>query len=73
LRKIDLFNHVLPPGYFERFMKVAPSFKDIGKRMRGIPMLWDLDVRLRVMDAFGTNGVLSLRTPIQVFAESGRP
>ena len=54
-------------------MKVAPSFKDIGKRMRGIPMLWDLDVRLRVMDAFGTNGVLSLRTPIQVFAESGRP
>ena len=42
-------------------MKVAPSFKDIGKRMRGIPMLWDLDVRFRVMDAFdGYEQVLSL-------------
>jgi len=70
LRKIDLFNHVFPPGYFERFMKVAPSFKDIGKRMRGIPMLWDLDVRFRVMDAFdGYEQVLSLPTPpIEVFA-----
>src|SRR5262249_8549708 len=52
LRKIDLFTHILPPGYYERFMAVAPSFKDIGKRMRGIPMLWDLDVRFRVMDGF---------------------
>jgi predicted TIM-barrel fold metal-dependent hydrolase len=70
LRKIDLFNHAFPPGYFERFMKVAPSFKDIGKRMRGIPMLWDLDVRFRVMDAFdGYEQVLSLPTPpIEVFA-----
>jgi len=70
LRKIDLFNHIFPPGYFERFMKVAPSFKDIGKRMRGIPMLWDLDVRFRVMDAFdGYEQVLSLPTPpIEVFA-----
>jgi len=51
-------------------MKVAPSFKDIGKRMRGIPMLWDLDVRFRVMDAFdGYQQVLSLPTPpIEVFA-----
>ena len=51
-------------------MKVAPSFKDIGKRMRGIPMLWDLDVRFRVMDAFaGYEQVLSLPTPpIEVFA-----
>ena len=51
-------------------MKVAPSFKDIGKRMRGIPMLWDLDVRFRVMDAFDDyEQVLSLPTPpIEVFA-----
>jgi predicted TIM-barrel fold metal-dependent hydrolase len=70
LRRIDLFNHILPPGYFERFMQVAPFFKDIGKRMRGIPMLWDLDVRFRVMDAFdGYEQVLSLPTPpIEVFA-----
>jgi aminocarboxymuconate-semialdehyde decarboxylase len=70
LRKIDLFNHIFPPGYFERFMKVAPAFKDIGKRMRGIPMLSDLDVRFRVMDRFDEyEQVLSLPTPpIEVFA-----
>jgi uncharacterized protein len=70
LRKIDLFNHIFPPGYFERFMKVAPTFKDIGKRMRGIPMLSDLDVRFRVMDGFADyEQVLSLPTPpIEVFA-----
>jgi aminocarboxymuconate-semialdehyde decarboxylase len=70
LRQIDLFTHIFPPGYFDRFMTVAPTFKDIGKRMRGIPMLWDLDVRFRVMDGFpGYQQVLSLPTPpIEVFA-----
>ncbi len=70
MRKIDLFNHIFPPGYFERFMQVAPGFKDIGKRMRGIPMLSDLDVRFRVMDGFDEyEQVLSLPTPpIEVFA-----
>ena len=70
MRKIDLFNHIFPPGYFDRFMRVAPTFKDIGKRMRGIPMLADLDTRFRVMDGFEDyEQVLSLPTPpIEVFA-----
>src|SRR5215471_12008122 len=51
-------------------MAVAPTLQDIGKRMRGIPMLWDLDVRFRVMDGFPEyQQVLSLPTPpIEVFA-----
>jgi uncharacterized protein len=71
MRKVDIFTHILPPGYYERFMAVAPALKDIGKRMRGIPMLWDLDVRFRVMDAFDAyEQVLSLPTPpIEVFAK----
>ena len=70
MTKIDLFTHIFPPGYYDRFMRVAPAFKDIGKRMRGIPMLADLDVRFRVMDGFdGYQQVLSLPTPpIEVFA-----
>ena len=70
MRKIDVFNHIFPPGYYDRFMRVAPSFKDIGKRMRGIPMLADLDVRFAVMDRFEDyQQVLSLPTPpIEVFA-----
>jgi predicted TIM-barrel fold metal-dependent hydrolase len=54
-------------------MKVAPDYKDIGKRMRGIPMLFDLDVRFRVMDTFdGYQQVLSLPTPpIENIARGG--
>src|SRR5262249_60543902 len=70
MRKIDVFNHIYPPAYHERLMSVAPDYKDIGKRMRNIPMLADLDVRFRVMDAFDDyHQVLSLPTPpIEVFA-----
>jgi predicted TIM-barrel fold metal-dependent hydrolase len=70
VRKIDVFNHIYPPAYYERLMRVAPDYKDIGKRMRGIPMLVDLDVRFRVMDEFDTyEQILSLPTPpIDVFA-----
>jgi uncharacterized protein len=70
VRKIDVFNHIYPAAFFARFMKVAPDYKDIGKRMRNIPMLTDLDVRFRVMDAFDDyQQVLSLPTPpIEVFA-----
>ena len=64
MRKIDVFNHIYPAGYYARLMKLAPDYKDIGKRMRGIPMLADLDVRFRVMDTFDAyQQVLSLPTP----------
>jgi len=64
MRKIDIFNHILPEGYANRMWEVAPGWKDLGKRMRGVPMLVDLDVRFRVMDAFaGYQQILSLATP----------
>ncbi|HET9371628.1 MAG TPA: hypothetical protein VFO19_15310, partial [Vicinamibacterales bacterium] len=53
MRKIDVFNHIYPRPYFDGMMAVAPRLKDIGKRMRNIPMLVDLDERFRVMDRFG--------------------
>ena len=48
MRKIDIFNHVCPPKFLERIS----DLKDIGKRMREVPMLHDLDERFRVMDRF---------------------
>ena len=73
MRKIDVFNHIYPAAYYDRLMKIAPNYKDIGKRMRNIPMLADLDVRFHVMDRFGEyEQVLSLPTPpIEVFASPG--
>ncbi len=70
MRKLDIFNHIYPKPYFDLMMAVAPTFKDIGKRMRNIPMLIDLDERFRVMDRFADyQQVLSIATPpIEVFS-----
>ena len=70
MRKIDVFTHIMPAPYHARLMKVAPDFADVGKRMRNVPMLVDLDRRFRVMDAFEDyQQILSLPTPpIEVMA-----
>ena len=70
MRKLDVFNHIYPKPYFDLMMRVAPKFKDIGKRMRNIPMLVDLDERFRVMDRFDDyQQILSIATPpIEVFS-----
>jgi aminocarboxymuconate-semialdehyde decarboxylase len=76
MRKLDIFNHIYPTPFHDQFMKLAPTYKDIGKRMRNIPMLADLDVRFRVMDTFGDDyqQVFSLPTPpIEVFAKNFAP
>ncbi len=63
--KIDIFNHVFPRRYFDRMMEVAGNHKDMGKRVRSVPMLVDLDERFRVMDRFGADyrQILSLGAP----------
>src|SRR5262245_25390310 len=64
MRKIDIFTHIYPPAFYDRLMKVAGDFKDVGKRSRGVPMLYDLDVRFRVLDGFPEyQQILSLPTP----------
>ena len=50
--KIDIFNHIFPKTYFDKMMEVAPKQKDIGKRVRAVPVLFDLDERFRCMDQF---------------------
>jgi predicted TIM-barrel fold metal-dependent hydrolase len=50
--KIDIFNHIFPKVYFDKMMEVAPNHKDMGKRVRGVPVLYDLEARFRVMDQF---------------------
>jgi predicted TIM-barrel fold metal-dependent hydrolase len=70
MRKIDVFNHIFPERFFARMMAVAPDHKDMGKRVRAIPMLTNLDERFRVMDRFGTyQQILSLASPpIEAYA-----
>ena len=70
MRKIDVFTHIFPEAYVAGMQRVAPGLKDAGKRVRGIPMLVDLDVRFKVMDTFdGYQQVLSIATPpLETFA-----
>jgi aminocarboxymuconate-semialdehyde decarboxylase len=64
MRKIDVFTHIFPERYFAMMMEVAPDHKDMGKRVRNIPMLVNLDERFRVMDRFEDyQQILSLATP----------
>lgn len=63
--KIDVFNHVLPPAYLDKLDELAPGLKDIGKRVRNIPVLHDIPARLRMLEEFGDayRQVISLAAP----------
>lgn len=50
---IDVFTHLLPTPVFERMNAIAPDLADVGKRVRNLRPLWDLDSRFRAMDGFG--------------------
>jgi len=64
MKKLDIFNHILPRPFYELMMKVAPNLGEMGKRVRAVPMLYDLDERFRVMDRFPDyHQVLSLASP----------
>ena len=73
MRYVDAFNHFFPQRYFEKMLEVAGDHKDIGKRVRGVPCLHDLDVRFGVMDQFKQHNyvqVLSLPSPpIELMAD----
>jgi predicted TIM-barrel fold metal-dependent hydrolase len=52
MKKIDIFNHLFPKSFFDKMIEVAPDQKDIGKRVRSVPVIVDLEKRFRVMDQF---------------------
>jgi predicted TIM-barrel fold metal-dependent hydrolase len=48
--KIDLFNHYFPKAYFDRYIDTG-GIRDIGKRVRNIRAIHDLEFRFQVMDS----------------------
>src|SRR6516162_1241905 len=52
MRIIDAYNHFFPRRYFDALLESPAAAKDLGKRVCGIPALFDLDCRLRVVDQF---------------------
>jgi uncharacterized protein len=64
MRYIDAFNHFFPKRFFAGLLETPAAAKDMGKRVRGIPALFDLNERLRVVDRFDNySQVLSLGMP----------
>lgn len=48
--KLDIFNHILPKTYYDKMLEINPNLVDIGKRVRDVPVLFDLDERFRCMN-----------------------
>lgn len=65
--KLDIFPHILPLPYFERMKAIAqtnPVLAGQLKRWMHIPVLYDLDARMRMMKRFpGYKQVLTLSMP----------
>ncbi len=62
--KLDIFNHVFPVPFFERMQEVLPDTGPV-KRWLNIPVLYDMDARMRMMEEFGEDycQVISLSAP----------
>ncbi|MGH9658858.1 MAG: amidohydrolase family protein [Bryobacteraceae bacterium] len=69
MRFVDVFNHMFPPRWLERYVAVAPD-SHMCRRSRNVPLLYDLDARFRLMDQFGDyRQVFSLGSPpIETYA-----
>ena len=63
--KIDIFNHILPKPYFDKMVSMSGQGAYMQKRVREIPMLYDLDARFEKIDQFGEDYVqiVSLNLP----------
>jgi predicted TIM-barrel fold metal-dependent hydrolase len=64
MRKIDIFPHIFPRSYFDKMVEIIPN-KGAIRRWTDIPILYDLDARLRMMASFGPEyqQVLTLSMP----------
>src|SRR4051812_42521448 len=66
-KKLDIFPHIFPPAYFERMKRIAegnPGLAAALKRWMHIPVLWNLEQRIRMMKRWpGYQQVLTLSMP----------
>ena len=61
---IDIFCHIFPERYFQEMTKAVPNLENMGKRLKQVTKLFDLDARFREMDQFGDyREIISLPNP----------
>jgi len=62
---VDIYTHIFPNRFFAELEKGSPRLGNMGKRLRGIPKLFDLDLRFADMDAIADDyrQIISLPNP----------
>lgn len=70
--RIDAYTHFFPRRFFDKLMDVAGQYKDMGKRVRAIPPLHDLDARKKIIDRHKDYAQILAypQPPIENFANS---
>jgi predicted TIM-barrel fold metal-dependent hydrolase len=68
---VDIYTHILPHRFFQELERGSPKLGSIGKRLRTVQKLFDLDLRFRDMDEIGDyRQIISLpNPPIEDIAE----
>ena len=68
---VDIYTHIFPERFFQELERGSPKLGNMGKRLRGVPKLFDLDLRFRDMDEIGDyRQIISLpNPPIEDIAE----
>ncbi len=69
--KIDIFPHIIPKPYYDKMLKMSERAAYMQKRVREVPVLYDLDTRFRIMEKYEDYAqVLTLNLPpIEFLAE----
>jgi predicted TIM-barrel fold metal-dependent hydrolase len=63
-RKLDIYNHVMPRHIIERMAELSPAMAGMVKRMTTIPVLADMEARVKMMDQWpGYQQVLTISNP----------
>ena len=61
---IDIYCHIFPDRFYQELTKVSPKMENLGRRLRSVKKLFDLDERFREMDQFGDyRQIISLPNP----------
>jgi aminocarboxymuconate-semialdehyde decarboxylase len=70
--RIDAYTHFFPKKFFDMLDEVAADYRDMGKRVRSLPALYDLNVRKKIVDGHKDyQQILSYpQPPIEVFAKT---
>jgi aminocarboxymuconate-semialdehyde decarboxylase len=69
---VDIYTHIFPDRFFQELERGSPKLGNMGKRLRAVTKLFDLDARFRDMDAISDDyrQIISLpNPPIEDIAE----